>query len=567
MPNISITLVETDQSITRPIVFDIIDQLQDITKITKDSKIFYPGDTNRVQTPGSDIDSKTDRTAIFSTNRISFIEVNEEYDKDYLATTSVSNKNHVPIFLDEKLGVSIAPIYSTNKLTINYKYKTSSKSEAARWRDDFRFRISQLRDINLHHVTYHYDIPLEFLLVLKMIYNNREGNLGYGQEFREYVTSYSSPNLTLVSDMVGSDSRLVIRETQGRVIGRFDVDDIPDKPERDETDGTWSISFNYVINYDKVIGCNMKYPVIVHNKLLPLNIIEFVNRSINIDKQLKSSPTYTQALSDFESDSIMNSIKSPDQVLKIPYFDDFIIPSTPSYTATVFMALSIVENDNRTLINLNELDDLMLDTDILNYIKEVEYPYLGRLYHSPFHVTLYRDGFLGREDSLICDSNLNIVATKDLDLRRQHRVRFSIIDNLPLLNKDFFVRVRSYPKVLLKYLTAVYDILRLHPDFVDLSKYDRISNVDWNNLMNLLAGLGYVGSKPSGSFYITGNQGNNWPYKPNPNNRGLFLGINPMVLNSYKQNNVNMRTVQLTGVVATTKDNVRKIIEGKYGNS
>lgn len=567
MPNISMTLVETDQSITRPIVYDIIDQLQDITKITKDSKIFYPGDTNRVQTPGSDIDSKTDRTAIFSTSRISFIEVTEEYDKDYLATTSISNKNHQPIFLDESLGISISPIYSTNKLTINYKYKTPSKSEAARWRDDFRFKISQLRDVNVHQITYHYDIPLEFLLVLKMVHQNRESNLGYGQEFNEYVTSYASNKLTLVSDMVGKDSRLAIRETQGRVIGRFDVDDIPDKPERDETDGTWSINFNYIMNYDKVIGCNMKYPVIVHNKLLPINLIEFVNTSTNLDKQLKSSANYTNALNDFESDNIMNSIKSPDQVLRIPYFDDFVIPSVPAYTATVFLALSLVEEDNRTLINLNELDELMLDVDILKYIKEVEYPYLSRLYHSPFHITLYRDGYLGREDSLICDSNLNVLATKDLDLRRQHRIRFSIVDNLTILKKEFFERVRDYPKVLLKYLTAVYDVLRLHPDFVDLSKYDRISNVDWNNLMKLLAGVGYAGSRPSGSFYMTGNQGNNWPFKPNPSGKGLFQGIDPNVLNEYKRNNVKMRTVQISGVVATRKENVQKLIEGKYGYS
>lgn len=272
-------------------------------------------------------------------------------------------------------------------------------------------------------------------MVLKFIHQNREATLPYGQEFNEYITSFASSKLTLVSDMVGADTRLAIRETQGRVIGRFDIDDALNKPERDDSDGTWSISFNYIINYDKVIGCNMKYPVIVHNKLLPLKLVEFVNRSTNADKQLKSSAISTHALSDFESDSIMNSLKSPDQVLRVPYFDDFVTTSVPAYTASVFLALSEVEDDKRTLINLNELDELMIDTDILKYIKEVEYPYIGSLYQSPFHVTLYRDKFLAREDSLVCDSNLNIKATKDLDLRRQHRVRFSIVDNLTILKR------------------------------------------------------------------------------------------------------------------------------------
>lgn len=84
--------------------------------------------------------------------------------------------------------------------------------------------------------------------------------------------------------------------------------------------------------------------------------------------------------------------------------------------------------------------------------------------------------------------------------------------------------------------------------------------------MKLLAGLGYVGSKPSGSFYLTGNQGSNWPYKPN-SGKGLFRDIDPRVLNDYRQNSVRMRTVQLTGVVATHINDVDSLIKEKNGYS
>lgn len=560
MPNISITIPENNQSIVRPIVYNIIDQLQDITKITKDSLIFYPGDSNKVQTPGSDIDSKNNRSALFGTNKINFIEVDEDYDIDYLGTTSVSSKNHINIFSDDKLGVFISPIYSTNKLSIRYKYRTPSKSEALRWRDDFRMNLSRYRDINVHDITYHYDIPLEFLLVLKFIHQNREENpdLAYGQKYEEYVKSYFTDKLTLISDLSANDTRLVIAETQSRVMGIFDINDVPEKPERDDTDGTWSIGFTYKITYDKVIGCNMKYPIIIHNKLLPINLIEFVDTAKNANKDIAYASDYVSALSRFETDRTLNRIKPPDQVLSIPSFDDFLITSTPSYTGSVFIALSEVEEDKRTLINLEELGDITLDADILQYIKEVEYPYLGKIYQSPFHISLYRDKYLARDDILICDSNLNIKSTIDLDLRRQHRVRFSILDNLAMLREPFFLRVRNYPKVLLKYTKAVYEILNFHPDFINLEGYDRINNVDWNNLMRLINGLTYQETgKPTGTFYNTGSQGSNWPYKSG--SKGLFKNIPDHVYNEFKQHRVKQRQVQIFGIVATRKDNVDKL--------
>lgn len=556
MPNISLTIAENDQSIVRPIVFNIIDQLQDITKITKDSLIFYPGDSEKMQTPGSDIDSNNNRSARFAVNRINFIEVEEDYDSDYLGTTSVSNKNHINIFSDEKLGVYIAPIYSTNKLIIKYKYRTPSKSEALRWRDDFRMNLSRYRDMNIHDLTYHYNVPLEFLLVLKFIHQNREENpdLRYNQSYQEYVKSYFTDKLTLISDLSAIDTRLVVSETQRRVTGMFEINEVPDKPERDDTDGTWTVGFTYKITYDKVIGCNMKYPIIIHNKLLPMKLIDFVDTTRNLDKDIAYASDYTAALSRFESNQILKRTM-PNEILRIPHFDDFLITTTPSYTATVFMALSEVETDKRTLLNLEQLGDITLDGDIIKYIKEVEYPYLGKIYQSPFHISLYRDKYLARDDALICDNNLNIKSIDDLDLRRQHRVRFSILDNLSMLREPFFTRVRNYPKVLLKYLKSVYEILSLHPDFIDLDGYDRISNVDWNNLMKLVNGLTYQATgRSSGTFYNTGTQGSNWPYKGSK--KGLFTAIPDDVYKEYMAKAIRQRQVQIFGVVAMKKEDI-----------
>ncbi len=124
-----------------------------------------------------------------------------------------------------------------------------------------------------------------------------------------------------------------------------------------------------------------------------------------------------------------------------------------------------------------------------------------------------------------------------------------------MLREPFFTRVRNYPKVLLKYLKSVYEILSLHPDFIDLDGYDRISNVDWNNLMKLVNGLTYQATgRSSGTFYNTGTQGSNWPYKGSK--KGLFTAIPDDVYKEYMAKAIRQRQVQIFGVVAMKKEDV-----------
>lgn len=548
MPNISLTLPEVSQSVTRPVIFDIINQVQEITKIGKDSKIYFPGDSGKMSTPGSTIDTEIDRSAIFNSNRSTFIEVEEDYDLSSINSTATSQTEHIPIFLDKKLDVTISPVYATSNVTINFKYKSTSKTEILKWRDDIRMRVSMMRDINLNTLTYHYLIPAEYLVLLKVIHANREEFLGYGEELEEYIKNNSSTRLTLIGALVNTDGRLGVSEKQMRIVGIFNFDGLPEKPERDDTNGTWSISFSYRFSYEKPIGCNMKYPVMVHNKLLPKGYVDFVNTSYDLDRQDKSYTASLNSLSMLESDTIMNSIYNPDSIIRIPIFDDYVIPNTPYGTATVFLALAEVDKtDNRTLLNLNELGDIMLDTDIYNYIKEVEYPYIGKIYQSIFHISLYRNDFLAREDALTCTSNLDIVATSDLDLRNQHRVRFSILANLAMAKNEVFDRLKAYPKVFVKVIGSINEMLSNHPDLINLANKDVISNLEFRSIYAIMTGYMYDSRRGGGAF-ITGNQGNNWPYFPN--SRGIFRDIDPSLLEQYRANRTSTNTVQLTGVVA-----------------
>lgn len=551
MPNINITLPESSQSITRPVIFEIIDQVRKITKINKETKIFFPGDSRNMQTPGSGIDSNQERYATFGTNHYTFIEVEEDYDPEALGTTAVAQQEHIPVFLDTALGIYIAPIYATSKITINFKYRCPSKTEALRWRDDMRMKISQLRDINLHNITYHYLLPMEAVMLLKTIHERRETIEGYGQSFEAYFTEHTTSRLTLVGDLAGQESRLAVSETQMRLIGMYDFDGLPEKIEKDDQTGTWMINFGYKFTYEKPIAVNMKYPIMVHNQLLPRSYIAFVDKNYDPQKVDRSFTLSLGAMNYFESDSRMDRRRNPQALIRLPDFDDYSLPSAPVGTGSVFVALSNVNlNDRVSLLNLTDLSPLTLDQDILAFFKAVEYPYLCDLYSSIFHLSLYRNDQLTHKSSLTCDLDLNVKASSPLNLRHQHRVRLSLVTDLTLLKKSAIDRLRAYPKALVKTISAMNEILRNLPDFVNLGDQTHVSALDFNAVYMLLTGYAMTNGQgvPSNQFYSNGLRVNAWPSSNYQS--PLLNGIDPNAIEHLRRYKRASATLQVTGVIA-----------------
>lgn len=550
MPNISLTLPEVDQSITRPVIFSIIQEIQAITKIKPTAKIFYPGDIGSMQTSGTDIDGVNDRSAIFGSNNILFVETEEDYDINTLGSTAITRREQPLIFIDRSINTYIASIYSTSNVTIHFKYRTTSKTEALRWRDDIRIRVSQLRDINIHNITYHYLLPLDLYSVIKEIHNKRESVCGYGQTLEEYVKEHSTTNLTTISDLAGKEVRLAIAETQSRIIGIYDFEGLPEKAEKDNDNGVWTISFSYKFSYEKPMGCNMRYPVIVHNQLLSKEFVTFTN-SDHDSYKIKSQ--YTQSLnslSRFEVNSIMESTIDPDAIVRLPSFDDYNLPKVIPGSGTVFIALSEVDtNDNRTLFNLKELGNYSIDRDILDFISNGEYKYVTKLYASIISLDLYRGNYLASSDSLVCDSNLNIKAVTNLDLRNQHRVRFALITDLTLLDSNAIERLKKYPKVLVKIISAMNELLRNHPDFVNMGDKSYLTSLEFSPIYRMLTGFEYNRGNSTGSnYYGQGLQVNRWNSKGISGN--LFKGIDPRMVENYRNYRINHNTVMSSGIIA-----------------
>jgi len=488
MPIINMTLPETVEAVSRPIIYAVLEHLRHVLEIDPAVQILFPGDLNKIAQAGSTIDSAK-RTPQLANDRYLFIEVDAQMDPNALATTAVHQAEHPTVFQDRQLEVMIAPIYVTTDVSLNIRYRTPSRTDALKWQDDLRIRLSQMQDIHVHQAQYHYALPAPYWDIMTCIHGLREAIAGYDQDVIQYIRQHASPRLTLLADVTGHATQLVIAETQSRIQGRYGFDAIPEKPER-EDNGTYTATLSYKFSYERPVSAYLRYPIIVHNQLLPPEYVLFTVSNTNANPAVQQYSRSLAALSYFEVTNLWTHQVNTQGFLSIPVYDQIQRPSEVPFTGTVFYALCTIDmTDYRTLVNLAELGDVLIDPDILQFIRESEYPYMHKLYKSILQIQLYRNTTLTHHDTIRCNSALDITAVRPLDPRIPHRIRFSIVTDWSVLDPEALARLRKYPWVLLKILRAIDELFDQNP-YMEWLMGQRLRYSDWDMLQRLKNGQG-----------------------------------------------------------------------------
>ena len=559
MPNVSMILEETTQSILRPVVTTIIKQVQDITGIDPNTTIIYPGSAGVNHLPGTEMDDK-DKRANFNNDRYLFIEVNEEYDTDRIITNAVQQYEYPPVFSDPQTQTFITPVYSNNDIVITFKYRTHSLNEAQRWRDDVRMRVAMQRAHNLHRIEYHYPIPSIYLKILEIIHLSRERIDGYGMDFTDYLVRYGDDRMTVICDPGNINHELVIAEAQRRVMGIYDFDSVPEKPSKENESGLYTIEFSYKVSYQKPIGINIKYPVMVHNLLLPKVLIDLEKKEFDQRNIVNEHRSITlDAAKRFESQHELYDLVDIDNVIRIPKFDQFRLKFEPLGVGTVFYALVEVDETNRKdLLNLYELAEIVIDRDVLQFMLESETPYMCRLYKSIIQLYYYRNERIVFDD-LECNPQGYVASKSVLNLRNIHRVKLGIVTDLTLLDDEALERLKKYPKALIKIISAINEQFRNFPGVKELGD-GYVSHLDFDKVFRDLGRPirdkrtpGYIDNTNGrrGDSGLSGDHRKGNPLDPIKDYRGPAW-------DEWKRNNIRQNTVSFGQIIA------RKLSD--YGN-
>lgn len=558
MPNVSLVIPETEQSISRPIVMDIVRQIQDITKIPATSRILFPGDSPTVVAPGSAIsDKEEDRTKFLSHHQVE-ITVEEDHDIDYITSTATTRPEHNPIFFDESIGVVARPIYSRQSVTINFVFRSMSKSAAKRFRDDLRLRVSMMRDIQLRDVTYHYTLPKDVVAILKEMNRLIELTDGYGEDFETYFQRCATTRATKITNQSGTVEEIAIAEKQMRIVGYFDFEGMPDKTEQDNDTGTTTISFSYKFQYEKPIACNIRYPIIVHNTLVDDDYLPF--KAYDDETVERSFSFSSNAMYYFEAQTQVSRYVNTKATFVIPEHDEFKPNTIPKTSVAIFAALCTVDpDDKKALLNLKELGDVTLDSEILDFIAQSELLYVTTPYKSPFLISYYRDNKLIDKDAITIDANLNVSCINDMSFRSTHRIRLSIITDLDLLTPEAIKRLKKFPSVAEKLLQAVAFALNDNQGLSDIKTNKFITFTDVLNFINIPR------SVPGKSNYpLSKNNGGNTTGSGTPITALLPISRSSSGSSIYSKANASANTYNAYNSINKNNSNIQQTSSPNY---
>ena len=487
MTSVVLPLPETEQSITRPVITSVVNDIIKNTQMWPGIDIIYPAQLSVMPQPGSLLQD-TNRGAQYEPTTKLVVEVEERFSDSYIGSNPISRTDIKPIFHDRNTGVFIKPIYTKTKVTLNLRYSHVSRNALIQWRDNLRMRLSQTFDSFIDQVEYHYLIPYQFMDLMQLIWQYRENQGGYGDDFPTYLASYSSNRLTQVSTLVGGDPRIGIREKQIRMLSLIEFDALLGDVEMDQEGTLWAMNFVYKFNYMKPIGCNMSYPLMIHNQLLPLKYIQPILPT-QVDRVLpETADQLISSLRDFEIYRLGNRFSGKTKPICLPHMDDWYPETAPTYCANIVQCLCQINPNNPTeLLNLYHLDSISLDPCILDYFS-TEYSYLTQIYKSFYHIALYEDNILLKDQYIQVDSDLSVTALVNLDIRKRYHICLFILTDWSAIYRAAFDRFRLYPCAVVNTIRAISQTLNHDPHIDGLLGLKQLSIYDMYQIYQYLTG-------------------------------------------------------------------------------
>ncbi len=428
------------ESITRPVAMAIVRELIRILELPPEIKIELPGGMEQLAQQGSTMQPASDDPSLFQfTNRL-HVTVEERFKDENVLSTTIHYNDAEPIFHDPKLNVRIAPVFSHTQLVFTIGIRAKDRDMARKFRDIILARRAMLRQEINHECSYSFTVPTNHLFLLLQVHTLREAVAGYGEDFSTWVENHLTLRATNLVNQAGKGQTLVIQDHQTEILGWFDWEAAPDQLTKDNDGGTYNWEFTYTANYDKAIGCAAKWPVVVHNQMLPEPWVStpIANGEIvaDPDRRPRRSGRITSALQHFTPHLYTDHCAKQIDGIQLPVNDEFLPDIIYPDTSTVFIALMAVDlTAPRFVMNLAEgFEEYTIDPDILDLMR-ANYQVMTRYQSSVFHLTLYCDGVPLNGDAITVDPMLNVSTVEPMDPRRVYHLRLALVVDLSILTK------------------------------------------------------------------------------------------------------------------------------------
>lgn len=442
MPQVVKAIGNTYDTITRPVVFCVAQDVLKMMGFDKDAFLSFKGFTEVAVNRNSSLDPIN--KSYFGTDTIAEIEVAEKPRQNMLYTMSVLRPDELCVFRDEKSNLFLRPVKQMTEIEIQFSLRFHSKTEAMRWRDDIHGRSARFHHKNYHRVTYSYPIPpiyMNFLYDMHQLIKVSDPT--EEQDFADYFFKFADERTSTLTNLSGADHMVVVPETQVRVLGWWNFDEVVDKPVHDKDANTWTISWSYTFLYDKVIECALFHELVVRQEPIPAKWFPEEPYDLDQEKQLAGSNSNMLAehhMPDFEKRGGIYHNRSPVTDTWFPI--GACRQDLRNYTPIFIILTTLLPDNNRLVLNLKEMGDFELSPASLALIQK-EHMWVTTVGESIFNVSIFGNESIALPEQQFLDADLNLQTHADLNRTPVYRVVISVIKDLSLLSNPAIDRAKD----------------------------------------------------------------------------------------------------------------------------
>lgn len=442
-----------DPAITRNVVNSIIKTLSGKLSLPKMLNIEYWGDIGSAPQLSSSVPGTSDEIKLATEGKIT-VDVDEDYDADSLLAHATKQAEEPAYWVDPYLKFMLRPVRTQSMVQLSFTYRAPTRTAANRFRNNIKMLAVGGRETHLHELSYHVPMPHEFVILAGEIHKCREAQGGYGDKFGKYLKDHTRATITTVS-VDGAKPTLVIAERQLPVQGWFG-EIVMGKASKEDESPNWTLTFDYNVLYQKIIGFVIDHPIMVHNQLIHGDLWD--------DK-----PAYTLTQRRYRPGVVqdhsirLQELYSPPRPniagVRIPEFDPWLpkvlVPRTISLMTIMLGVQPPSSSGPIRLMALGDIQDYEIDPDVRQFILD-EAPYMTHRYRSFFQMDLYRNDLIVEMPALTCvveDNDLVVYMDADYDVRDQYHLRLSTVVSWTVLDERAQNAMKEHGQATYKFLT------------------------------------------------------------------------------------------------------------------
>lgn len=475
MPIANYNLPEAGGNVYRMVVEKICRDLAERLELSDETIFFIRGDDeeNRKQ-PGAALGDLMGRAG-FTTPTKMTVTAERFFPAESRLTNRMVKVGTPTVFLDDDTNLFIKPVYRYCVTNLNITLRFKNRSEGRAWLRTAERRLNARITDEYHELEYSYPLPLTALRLICEVYDRKHSWLDPKPEtFQEYINRCMTPRATQVVNQAANNGTVVIKERMTRVIGSptFIEGDL-NNPDADKSNGTYSMTLQYRFEYDAVDGVTVGFPFIVHNQLMPGDIISpFIKERPNPWKRHEQRSTTQYFLDTAGKKEEPWSLPGASRLRAMqPHWDDF----TPRYINPnqniILSTLVLLDPASPTPLNILKLDELGewdIDPDALDYMRE-NYMHLNKVGHDVFHVNVYDGPDPDFKNGIDVGPDLMVSFKETPDYTKTYRLVTNLHFDLGVLSPEALERLRQHYNLAVKILTLLYTgnqslMLRQLPD-------------------------------------------------------------------------------------------------------